>query len=50
MALTQFQSQYSARWSYLLTGAVLSILPLLIIYIVLQRFVMEGITHTGLKG
>jgi len=50
MALTQFQSQYSARWSYLLTGAVLSILPLLIVYIVLQRFVMEGITHTGLKG
>lgn len=50
MALTQFQSQYGARWNYLLTGAVLSIIPLLIVYIVLQRFVMEGITHTGLKG
>ena len=50
MALTQFQSQYGARWNYLLTGAVLSILPLLIVYIALQRFVMEGITYTGLKG
>lgn len=50
MALTQFQSQYSARWNYLLTGAVLSILPLLIVYFLLQKFVMEGITHTGIKG
>lgn len=50
MALTQFQSQYGARWNYLLTGAVLSILPLLIVYIALQRFVTEGITYTGLKG
>lgn len=50
MALTQFQSQYSARWNYLLTGAVLSILPLLIIYFALQRFVVEGLTHTGIKG
>lgn len=50
MALTQFQSQYSARWNYLLTGAVLSILPLLIIYFALQRFVVEGMTHTGIKG
>jgi multiple sugar transport system permease protein len=50
MALTQFQSQYSARWNYLLTGAVLSILPLLIIYFALQKFVVEGMTHTGIKG
>jgi len=50
MALTQFQSEYRVRWSWLLTGAVLSILPLLIVYITLQRFVIEGITHTGLKG
>ncbi|MFW6122571.1 MAG: carbohydrate ABC transporter permease [Petrotogales bacterium] len=50
MALTQFQSQYSARWNYLLTGAVLSILPLMVVFILLQRFVIEGITHTGIKG
>jgi multiple sugar transport system permease protein len=50
MALTHFQSQYSARWNYLLTGAVLSILPLMIVFILLQRFVIEGVTHTGIKG
>lgn len=50
LALTQFQGEYGARWSYLLTGAVLSIIPLFIVYIALQRYVVEGITHTGVKG
>ncbi len=50
LALTQFQGEYSSRWGYLLTGAVLSILPLLLVYIALQRYVVEGITHTGVKG
>ena len=50
LALTQFQGEYGARWGYLLTGAVLSIIPLLIVYIALQKYVIEGITHTGVKG
>ncbi len=50
LALTQFQGEYDARWNYLLTGAVLSIIPLLLVYIFLQRYVIEGITHTGVKG
>ena len=50
MALTQFQSEYEARWNYLLTGGVVAILPLLIVYMLLQRYVVEGMAHTGLKG
>lgn len=50
MALTQFQSQYTAQWNLLLTGGVLSIIPLLVIYISLQRFIIQGIASTGTKG
>ncbi|OQY10754.1 MAG: sugar ABC transporter permease [Marinitoga sp. 4572_148] len=50
LALTQFQGEYGARWNYLLTGAVLSIIPLLILYISLQKYVVEGVTHSGTKG
>lgn len=50
MALTQFQSQYSAQWNLLLTGGVLSIVPLLIIYLFLQKYIIEGIASTGTKG
>ncbi len=50
MALTQFQSQYTAKWNLLLTGGVLSIIPLLIIYISLQKYIIQGIASTGTKG
>lgn len=50
MALTQFQSQYTAKWNLLLTGGVLSIIPLLILYVSLQKYIIEGIASTGTKG
>ena len=49
VGLTTFQNEYGAQWNLLLAGAVISVLPLLIIYILAQRYVVEGIATTGLK-
>jgi multiple sugar transport system permease protein len=49
IGLTTFQNEYGAQWNLLLAGAVISILPLLIVYIFAQRYVVEGIATTGLK-
>ena len=49
IGLTSFQSEYGAQWNLLLAGAVISVLPLLIIYIVAQRNIVEGIATTGIK-
>lgn len=49
-ALTQFQSQYSARWNLILTGSVLSVLPLLILYVFLQKYIIASSTSSGVKG
>jgi len=50
LALTQFQSQYSADWNLLLTGAVVSTAPLLALYGILQRYIIEGVSRLGIKG
>jgi multiple sugar transport system permease protein len=50
LALTHFQSQYSAKWNLLLTGGVLSILPLIIMFIFCQRYIIEGSISSGIKG
>jgi multiple sugar transport system permease protein len=50
MALTLFQSQYAARWHLLLTGSVITVLPLLIVYVLMQRHVIQGMTGAGIKG
>jgi multiple sugar transport system permease protein len=49
-ALTQFQSQYSARWNLILTGSVLSVLPLLVLYVFLQKYIIASSTSSGVKG
>ena len=50
MGLTTFQGAYEAQWGLLLAGSVVSIVPLLVIYILAQNFIVEGIATTGLKG
>ncbi len=49
IGLTTFQNEFGAQWNLLLAGAVISILPLLIVYIFAQRYIVEGIATTGLK-
>lgn len=50
MGLTTFQGAYEAQWGLLLAGSVISIVPLVLIYIFAQRWVVEGIATTGIKG
>lgn len=49
VGLTSFQNEYGAQWNLLLAGAVISILPLLVVYILAQRYIVQGIATTGLK-
>lgn len=50
LGIASFQDQYAAQWDLLLAGSVVTILPLLIVYIFAQRYIVEGIATTGLKG
>ena len=50
IGLTNFQSQYESQWNLLLAGSVVSILPLIVLYIFLQKYFVEGIAGTGIKG
>lgn len=49
IGLTTFQNEYGAQWNLLLAGAVIAIVPLLLVYLVAQRYIVEGIATTGLK-
>ncbi len=50
MGLTTFQGEFEAEWNLLLTGSIIAIAPLLLVYIAMQRYIVEGITTTGIKG
>lgn len=50
LGLISFVGEYTARWNFLLAGAVVSIVPLLILYFFLQKQFIEGVTGVGIKG
>ncbi len=40
----------SLPWDMLLSGSVITTLPMALIFFVFQRFFIEGVTYTGVKG
>jgi multiple sugar transport system permease protein len=50
LGLSQFQSEYSTDWNLLLSASVITVLPLIVVYLFNQRFVIEGMMTSGMKG
>jgi multiple sugar transport system permease protein len=51
LALTQYADAYGGPiWNVQLAATTLSAVPILVVFVVAQRYFIEGISHTGLKG
>lgn len=50
VGLTSFAIEQSIQWEKIMTGAALATIPTLIVFLVLQRFIVRGIMLAGLKG
>jgi len=50
IGLRMFISQYSAEYGLIMAASMVSLVPVLIIFLLLQRFFVEGIASTGIKG
>ncbi|WP_336208872.1 carbohydrate ABC transporter permease [Nonomuraea sp. LPB2021202275-12-8] len=48
--LSILQGAYTLDYPVIMAGAVLASVPVLIIFIVAQRYVIEGVSRSGLKG
>ena len=50
LGLAYFLGQYTIYWNLLMAGATIAMVPVLLIFFFAQRYFIEGITLTGLKG
>jgi multiple sugar transport system permease protein len=50
IGLASFQGQYQTEWHLLMAGAVIALLPVLVIYVLGQNWFVRGITLTGMGG
>jgi multiple sugar transport system permease protein len=50
VGLSSFQGEYNTEWHLLMTGSVIALLPILIVYIIGQNWFVRGIAFSGLGG
>lgn len=50
LLLNNFKGLYVTNWSYMMAGATISVVPIIIVYLFAQKHIIEGITLTGIKG
>ena len=50
LGLKMFISQYSSDYGLIMAGSVLSLIPVLLMFLFLQKYFVEGVASTGLKG
>ncbi len=50
LGLTAFQFRFSTDYGKLMAGSVLSTLPMLIVFLILRRRIIDSVALTGMKG
>ncbi|MBO0995192.1 carbohydrate ABC transporter permease [Bacillus sp. SD088] len=50
LLLNYFKGLYATDWALMMAGSTISIIPVLIVYIIAQKHIIEGVALTGIKG
>jgi multiple sugar transport system permease protein len=50
LGLASMQGMYSTDWPVLMAGTVITIIPLIVMFLLAQDFFIKGVTLSGLKG
>lgn len=50
VGLAFFQGQFVGKWPEMMAGALVSLLPMIVLFLIAQKYFVRGITLSGLKG
>jgi multiple sugar transport system permease protein len=50
LGIRMFLGQYSTEYGLIMAASVVSLVPVFVVFLFFQRFFVEGIASTGLKG
>lgn len=50
IGLRMFIGQYSSEYGLIMAASVISLIPVLIVFLALQKYFIEGVAATGIKG
>lgn len=50
VGLAVYQAQFTTQWGLVMAGATLTMVPVLVFFLLFQRYFVEGLALTGIKG
>jgi multiple sugar transport system permease protein len=50
LGLAEFVLTYQTQWPELMAGSLIAIIPILVVFIIFQRYFIQGVTASGVKG
>lgn len=50
LGLQQFKGLYNAQWHLMMAASAIALLPMIVVYFIGQKYFMDGIALTGIKG
>ena len=50
LGLRSFIGQYSSEYGLIMAGSVVTMIPVIAVFLALQKYFVEGVASSGLKG
>jgi multiple sugar transport system permease protein len=50
LGLASLQGRYTTAWNLVMAGSALSVVPIVAVFLAAQRYVVQGVAMSGLKG
>ena len=49
-ALSTLQGQYTTKYPMQMAGAVMAVIPIIVLFFIFQKQFIEGVAQSGIKG
>lgn len=50
VGLNLFKAQFRTQWNFILIGSMFNAIPVLILFLIFNRYFIEGVSYSGVKG
>jgi multiple sugar transport system permease protein len=48
--LVRFQSEAGSSYELIMAASCILVIPIIVVYLLLRKYVIEGVTQSGIKG
>jgi len=50
LGLANLHGQYTTQWNLVMAGTTISVVPILVVYLLAQKYIVRGFVFSGIKG